>query len=72
MTTQRCDHLNEFLEMELEILRCHFDKHKYFKGIADKDEAMNNFLDTYAGILRHVFCAYICKHKDCSVWQNLI
>lgn len=67
-----CDHLKEFITIEIGLIEEHVDKHKYFKGIPDKADGIASFVEIYGGIIREMYCRWICPKKSCTVWKKLI
>jgi hypothetical protein len=69
---QECDELKEFLDVERRIILKHIDSHKWFNGIADKNEAIADFISRYAWLIRETYCMSICGNsKNCAVLDSL-
>ena len=66
-----CDHLKEFLAVELKLISEHLDKHAWYNKISDHNEALGDFITRYGGIIRELYCEYICENKNCKCYQKM-
>lgn len=67
-----CAELEKLLESERDIIEKHIDEHKWFRHIADKNEAVMDFINEYGWIMKEMYCKYVCKHKrKCEVQYKL-
>ncbi len=70
---EKCSHLEDFLNEQRIIIYRHIDKHKYYNGIANREDAMNDFIKKYAWVMREMYCDKICPEKDnCEVYQSYL
>jgi trehalose-6-phosphate synthase len=70
---EKCEHLKEFIEEQKTIMRRHLDKHKYYRGIADREKAVESFVSDYAWLMREMYCDKVCPNsKDCAAYQNYL
>lgn len=66
-----CNQLKNLLKIQTQIIEEHIDKHKWFNHIEDKNEAIVDFIDKYAWLMRQMFCEYICeKRDDCDLLKK--
>ena len=66
-----CEKLQEILEIQLEIINRHIDKHKWFQKIESKDEAVRDFIEKYGFIMREFYCSRVCEKRfDCSIAEK--
>lgn len=66
-----CQKLQDILQIQLEIIQRHIDKHKWFRGIKNEDEAVLDFIDKYGFIMREFYCSRICDNRfDCEIAQD--
>ena len=68
-----CEKLQDILQIQLEIIERHIDKHKWFRGIKNEDEAVLDFIGKYGFIMREFYCSRICEKRfDCEVAQEFV
>ena len=71
-----CTHLEEILKAETEIIQRHVNEHKWYmseeKGESvEYDDAIIDFVDKYAWIMREFYCGYVCEFRaDCEPAQK--
>jgi len=58
-----CDHITDILEIERGLIIDHIGKHKWCNQIADENEAIVDFVQKYAWLMREVFCGVMCPHR---------
>jgi len=67
-----CIHLQEFMTAQQEIMQKHIDAHKWLRGIPNEHEAIIDFANDYAWLMREMFCRYGCPDKDkCVISMEL-
>lgn len=66
-----CVHVAEFMKFQTEIIEEHIDAYKYFKGIANKNEAICSFVKEYGWLIREMWCKKACN-ESCDVWESTI
>ena len=57
----RCEDLEGLLKVERDLLN------RYTKTEEDK----YYFINTYAQLVRDIYCNYICKYKECDLYDKL-
>ena len=63
-----CSRLKEILDAQIDIIERHVDKHKWFKQIEDRNEAIRDFIEKYGFIMREFYCSRICEERfTCEV-----
>ena len=68
-----CTHMRDFMFSQYKIVGRHIDKHKYYQGIAKKDEAIQDFIDKYGWLMREMYCANACPdYEHCKVGHDFI
>ena len=66
-----CIRLQEILAAQIEIIERHIDQHKWFHLIADKDQAITDFIEKYGFIMREFYCSRVCKDRfECELAQQ--
>jgi hypothetical protein len=60
----KCKHTKDFLQIEMEIIEEHIDRHKYFRSIINREYAIVDFINRYAWIMREVFCGFMCPQRE--------
>jgi hypothetical protein len=66
-----CKRLHDILDAQVDIIERHIDQHKWFHGIANKDQAISDFIEKYGFIMREFYCSRVCKDRfDCEVAQR--
>ena len=67
---QECMRLQDILEAQIEIIERHIDKHKWFHLIADKDQAIADFIEKYGFLMREFYFSRVCKDRlECELAQ---
>ena len=68
-----CDHLKEFVDVQIKVMNRHIDKHKWFNGIENEEDAMVDFIKKYGWIMREIYCNHVCERKDeCELIESLL
>lgn len=67
-----CNRLKELLKEETEIIKRHIDEHAYFQGIENKEDAVRDFIDKYAFIMREAYCDLCQETKTCEYYRNYL
>jgi len=66
-----CKHLRDILDAQVDIIERHIDQHKWFRLIANKDQAIADFIEKYGFIMREFYCSRVCKDRfDCELAQR--
>jgi hypothetical protein len=60
----RCEHLQEFLDCELGVIKRHLARHKWFNAIPDEGEGIADFIRKYGWLMRELYCGYACPDRD--------
>ena len=67
----RCENLAKLLEEQELVIRRHIQKHKYYAHKNNMEEAIADFVNKYAFIMREVFCNSSClKSNECLAYKN--
>jgi len=68
MSDAYCKHIKDILEVEKAIIEDHIAKHKWCNHISDTNDAVIDFVQKFAWLMREVYCGATCSHKeDCCV-----
>ncbi len=59
-----CVQLADFLQTEMAIIKRHLDEHIFLRHIADKNEAVQSFINDYGWLMRELYCTKICQARD--------
>ncbi len=59
-----CQHLQDILSIEKEIIQQHINNHKWYHGFENENDAIIDFIHRYAWIMREVFCGAMCPHRN--------
>ncbi|MBN1426276.1 hypothetical protein JXA88_17130 [Candidatus Fermentibacteria bacterium] len=59
-----CKHLRELLESQREIILRHVDRHKWFRHIENREEAILDFVEKFGWIMREFHCTMICTDRS--------
>lgn len=60
----RCNRVSEILAAETEIIKQHLKAHQFYNHISDSRDAIADFVDKYAWIMREAFCACLCDERE--------
>jgi len=72
MGIENCRHLDELLKEQTKVIVRHIDKHKWYKGIDNKDKAVEDFVDKYAFIMREMYCDLCPENNECRTYQGYL
>lgn len=64
--------MEELLNEQMMVISRHIDKHKWYKGIAKKEDAIKDFIDKYAWMMREMYCDLCPTSKDCVTYKNYL
>ena len=66
-----CKHIREILDVERKIIIKHIEKHKWFNHFEFEHDAITDFVNKYAWLMREVFCGALCPHREvCQVSEK--
>ena len=69
---ESCKNLQQLLDAQTRIMRRHIDKHKWFRHIENKEDALFDFVQTYAWLMREIICTECCEYrKNCKMYEEL-
>lgn len=68
---KKCIRLKDFLDYEVSLIEKHIDKHKWFNHIEDKDEAIADFINKYAWIIKESYCINCTKNSECGMISGM-
>jgi hypothetical protein len=70
---ESCVKVVDLLKVEKNIIEKNLDRHKWFKHIADSNMAMIDFIKTFGGVLKEMYCEACCPFCDqCEVYKKMI
>lgn len=69
MKCDRCKRTSQVMAVEVDLIKRHIDKHKQYNYILDDDEAIFDFVDKYAWIMREAVCA-LCSNDECELKKD--
>lgn len=58
-----CNNLSALMEIQKNIIEKHIDAHKWLNGIENREEAMQDFIDKFAWLIRELYCGYVCEKR---------
>jgi|TARA_Y100000034_G_C6774925_1_gene345939 hypothetical protein len=67
---ERCEHLREFLDLEVDVIRRHLDEHKWFRHIISENDGVKDFIESYGWLIREMYCTAICADRDICGWKD--
>ena len=59
-----CKHLRELADSQLAIIERHVDRHKWFRHIENREEAMLDFVEKFGWIMREFHCTQVCTDRS--------
>ena len=63
-----CKHLSDLLKVQQQVIQRNLEVHKWLQHIPDSTQATIDFIDSYAWVLREVYCGYTCPDRiDCAI-----
>jgi len=65
-----CSQIRELLIVELAVIQNHLDDHKWFHHIENKNDAVIDFIEKYAWIMKEIYCNFTCKKECCNLRQT--
>lgn len=72
MKSESCQHLAEFMQTQMDVVKKHLDEHKYLRKIGDSNEALASFIADYGWLIRELYCTRICSMRDgCIIASEL-
>ena len=70
--SERCEHLREFLDLEVDVIKRHLNDHKWFHHIIDENDGVKDFIKSYGWLIREMYCSAICEARDtCSLKETM-
>ena len=64
----KCTRLREFVFVQIDIIKRHLDKHKWYNGIADETTGTVDFVRKYGWLMRDVYCHHVCdRATECPL-----
>jgi hypothetical protein len=61
---KKCTHLDEFLKCEVDIIKRHLERHKWYNAIPNEAEGIADFINKYGWLMRELYCGYTCPDRD--------
>lgn len=69
--TERCECVSEILRVERNVILEHIDKHKWCNKFENDEEAIADFIQRYAWLMREVYCGAMCSFREeCKVCEK--
>jgi hypothetical protein len=69
---EKCTELDKLLKAEIDIIKKHLSRHKYFQHITDEQLATIDFAKKYGWIMKELFCINCCtKRNSCQHAKDL-
>lgn len=67
-----CLHFSEFMTEQKSLMERHLTKHKFFQHIEDPGEAVIDFIQKYAWVIREVYCDLCSDNKECKIYKTQV
>ena len=64
MKCPKCNRTSQVMAVEIDLIKKHVGKHKEYNNILSDDDAIIDFVDKFAWIMREAVCAF-CDDKEC-------
>jgi len=65
---KHCTRVGDLTKAEIDVIKSHLEKHKWYRGIQNDEEALMSFNEEFGPILRDMYCRYGCPDReDCEV-----
>jgi len=63
-----CEHIKDILNVEQKLIKQHIIEHKWCNGFDNRNDAIIDFVQKYAWLMREVFCGVMCPYRNkCEV-----
>ncbi len=72
MTIEKCVKLRVLNAAEINVIKRHVSRHKWFRHIPTETEAISSFLDEFGPIMREMFCESCGFYKECEPYQEYL
>lgn len=68
-----CSHFRDFMKEQVELMKRHVDRHKFYRGIPDRQQAEIDFIENFGGLLREMYCDTACpEHEQCQDYKDYL
>jgi len=68
-----CKHLNSLLEIQNDIINKNIEVHKYLRKIADKQDGILDFINSYSWLFKQVYCGFVCADRfNCELAKKYL
>ena len=68
----QCRKTKDIIEAEREVIKRHLDRHKWFRHINDENQAVIDFVWSYAWLMMECYCGKLCKEsKRCEFGKTI-
>ena len=64
MEHKKCNRVSQVMKIEIDLIKKHLDKHKEYNHILSDDDAIVDFVNKFAWVMREAICA-TCDEKEC-------
>ena len=69
---EECKHLEALAVVQTRVIKRHIQKHMYYKGMDNPNQAIADFIENYLWIVREVFCDLCYDSKRCMAYQDYL
>ena len=66
---EMCRRTSKIMTVEVDLIKKHIDKHKQHNHILTDDDAIIDFVDKFAWIMREAVCA-LCDDQECALRKD--
>jgi len=66
MEHPRCNKMSQVMKIEIDLIKKHLNKHKEYNHILSDDDAIIDFVNKFAWVMREAICA-VCNNKECKI-----
>jgi len=72
MAVESCVKLQNLNRVQFLVISRHLEKHKWFRHIKDKNDALADFLKEFGPIMREIYCETCEESPECSPYQDYL
>jgi hypothetical protein len=66
-----CHEFQQLMKAQLEVMRKHLPRHKWFRHLGSEEEAAMNFVKEYGWIMREMYCSACRLSGECEHARSL-
>ena len=67
-----CNHIKELNQVQAEIIEKHVEKHKFYRKIVDRDQAILDFIKSFGWAFRESFCRGCRDRHECVPFKTMV